>query len=112
MSPIYEADCPEHGVFEEIKSFSESDDPLECPDCAASCERIISLPAVAQGDFGTAGRRSVTGQGKAAYRMEKYVGERLSGKNKGGDLQRAIRETGHKPATDDPGACGLEDVKR
>lgn len=110
MPPIYEYRCDEHEVFEQIRPFSESDEPGECPECGAVCERIVSLPAVAQGDFGTAGRRSVSGQSGSAYRMEKYVDERLSGKNKGGDLQEAIRRTGHTPRTDDPGPLGLKNV--
>lgn len=111
--PIYEYRCPEHGVFEQIRPFSESDETGTCPECEAECGRIISLPAIAQGDFGTTPRTVVGGlrkSPKSAYRMEKYVDERLSGKNKGGALQEAIRQTGRKPATDDPGSLGLRNV--
>lgn len=102
--PIYEYDCPTHGRFEQIRSFDEFGDPADCAECGTSCERALSMPAPPQGDFGT------PRPNKARYGMEKYVDERLSGKDKGGALQETIRRTGHKPATDSPEKLGLKNV--
>jgi len=75
--PIYEFECAasEHERrihWEEIRPFSQSKHGAECPECGAACERVISLPFQAQGDFGT--------PRKAGYRMQKYTDDRLEGK--------------------------------
>lgn len=101
--PIYEYNCQDHGRFELLRTFDEFEDPGACGKCGAECERVVSIPGVATGDFGTPKR--------AAYKMERYVDRRLSGQDKGGDLQEAIRRTGHKPKTDDPAALGLKNVR-
>jgi len=41
--PIYEFECPQHGRFDELRSFSEHAHPAACPICAAKCERVVSL---------------------------------------------------------------------
>lgn len=103
--PIYEYDCPEHGRFELICTFDQFEDPGECPECGGTFPRALSLPSEPQGDFGTPKKKP------GAYKMERYVDERLSGKHKGGALQQAIRETGHKPLTDTPEKLGLKGVR-
>ncbi|MBN8524519.1 MAG: zinc ribbon domain-containing protein [Planctomycetes bacterium] len=42
--PIYEFECEQHGRFDELRGFSASGDPAECPACGASCPRAVSLP--------------------------------------------------------------------
>ena len=39
--PIYEYECEEHGVFEEIKSV-DSEPCCECPKCGKKSPRVIS----------------------------------------------------------------------
>jgi len=42
--PIYEYECTAHGRFDELRSFSESSLPADCPVCAAASARAVSLP--------------------------------------------------------------------
>jgi putative FmdB family regulatory protein len=42
--PLYEYDCPAHGVFEAVRGISEYAEPAPCPDCSLSSPRILSLP--------------------------------------------------------------------
>jgi putative FmdB family regulatory protein len=42
--PIYEYECERHGRFDELRGFSESALPAECPACKAVCTRAVSLP--------------------------------------------------------------------
>jgi putative FmdB family regulatory protein len=45
--PIYEFECPEHGVFEELRSISECSTPALCQGCGALAARILSRPNLA-----------------------------------------------------------------
>ena len=42
--PVYEHHCSKHGLFEDIRPFSQSGSAAECPTCGALCNRVISLP--------------------------------------------------------------------
>ncbi len=42
--PIYDYECDEHGVFEEIRPFEESSTPINCPTCGKSASRVFSAP--------------------------------------------------------------------
>lgn len=44
--PIYVYECEEHGHFESLRSFSESDDPIECPECGVVAKRVFTLPVL------------------------------------------------------------------
>ncbi|MGE4466006.1 FmdB family zinc ribbon protein [Sphaerochaeta sp.] len=44
--PIYEYSCPRCGkVTEKLVSFSNADEPVECPECHGEAKRIISSSA-------------------------------------------------------------------
>ena len=61
--------------------------------CGGTFYRVPSLPAQAQGDFGTP--RKGNTKARSSYRMEKYTDERLSGKRDselGEQLRRLDRE--------------------
>ena len=103
--PIRDLYCPVPECAKEYPDtlhLGRDDDRTKCEACGSTLEAHPPLTSQPQGDFGTP-RRS-------AYRMEKYVDERLSGKDKGGPLQEAIRRTGRKPATDNPESLGLKNV--
>ena len=43
--PLYEYECPKHGMFELIRKFS--DPPLAaCPTCGGPIEKLLSAPAI------------------------------------------------------------------
>ncbi len=42
--PLYEYECTDHGVFDEIRPFAKSSDPAPCPTCGAESARVISVP--------------------------------------------------------------------
>lgn len=42
--PIYEYECPEHGVFERERAMAEARSPAPCPVCDVAARRIISAP--------------------------------------------------------------------
>ena len=43
--PLYEYECPQHGMFELIRKFS--DPPLAaCPTCGGPIEKLLSAPAI------------------------------------------------------------------
>ena len=44
--PIYVYECEEHGHFESLRSFSESDEPMECPECGVVAKRVFTLPVL------------------------------------------------------------------
>ena len=46
--PLYEYQCAACGPFTELRAMSERNAPAECPQCAGTCERLISLPALRQ----------------------------------------------------------------
>jgi putative FmdB family regulatory protein len=40
--PLYEYECPDHGVFEEPRPIAESAADSTCPDCLGTARRIVS----------------------------------------------------------------------
>ncbi len=42
--PLYEYDCPHHGVFEAMRGLSEYSEPAPCPECSVRSARVLSLP--------------------------------------------------------------------
>lgn len=42
--PVYDYKCREHGVFFELATMSESDQPCACPTCGSMAARVIMLP--------------------------------------------------------------------
>lgn len=49
--PVYEYECPKHGVFECVTSIHKRKDKMKCLECNTICEQIISqtLPPVLHG---------------------------------------------------------------
>jgi putative FmdB family regulatory protein len=45
--PLYEYECPEHGVFEAMNVMARSAEPAACPTCDARSPRIVSAPRLA-----------------------------------------------------------------
>jgi len=41
--PVYEYKCKDHGVFFELATMDESQQPKNCPKCAQACARIIRI---------------------------------------------------------------------
>ncbi len=52
--PLYEYECPEHGVFEALRPMAEYQSPQACPECAMQSSRVITpvalglMPAIAR----------------------------------------------------------------
>jgi putative FmdB family regulatory protein len=44
--PIYEYECPEHGVFEQQRKVAESTAAGECGQCLQASPRIVSAPSL------------------------------------------------------------------
>ena len=42
--PLYDYKCRSHGIFVELATFEESQQPKPCPVCRASAPRVICLP--------------------------------------------------------------------
>jgi len=42
--PLYEFDCEDHGLFDEMRSFDLSSAPAKCPVCGKECQRVLSVP--------------------------------------------------------------------
>lgn len=42
--PVYDYKCKEHGVFNELATMEESQQPKPCPSCGQMCARVIVLP--------------------------------------------------------------------
>jgi putative FmdB family regulatory protein len=40
--PIYEYDCPDHGLFEELRPMQRSSEAAPCPACAGASPRVLS----------------------------------------------------------------------
>jgi putative FmdB family regulatory protein len=40
--PIYEYECPQHGLFEELRSMQRSAEGAECPECQGAAPRVLS----------------------------------------------------------------------
>lgn len=40
--PIYEYECGQHGLFEELRPMSRSGESAACPDCAVPSPRVLS----------------------------------------------------------------------
>jgi putative FmdB family regulatory protein len=40
--PIYEYECPEHGLFEELRPMQRSSEDAPCPQCDGSAPRVLS----------------------------------------------------------------------
>lgn len=43
--PIYEYQCPKHGIFEEISNIDMTN--KKCPVCKVRCYKVVSLPSPA-----------------------------------------------------------------
>lgn len=41
--PVYDYKCNDHGVFYELASMENSDQPQACPRCGSACARIIMV---------------------------------------------------------------------
>ena len=41
--PVYEYKCQEHGVFYELATMDESQEPKKCPECDKASARIIRI---------------------------------------------------------------------
>ncbi|HBG30425.1 FmdB family zinc ribbon protein [Candidatus Macondimonas diazotrophica] len=46
--PLYEYQCATCGPFTELRSMSERNAPIDCPQCAAASARMLSRPALRQ----------------------------------------------------------------
>ena len=42
--PVYDYKCRTHGIFNELATFAESQQPQACPECQAPSPRVICLP--------------------------------------------------------------------
>jgi len=42
--PLYEYECPKHGVFTESKPLKDYQKKAECPKCKKECVRVITKP--------------------------------------------------------------------
>ena len=42
--PLYEYECPDCGVYEQLRPISQSSQDGECPYCGLSAKRILSAP--------------------------------------------------------------------
>ena len=40
--PIYEYQCTQHGLFEELRPMSRSSEGADCPTCATTSPRVLS----------------------------------------------------------------------
>jgi putative FmdB family regulatory protein len=40
--PIYEYECEQHGLFEEMRPMQRSSEGADCPECAAVSPRVLS----------------------------------------------------------------------
>jgi putative FmdB family regulatory protein len=45
--PLYEYECRDHGIFENLGTIAQSRQPAACPTCDALCSRIVSAPHLA-----------------------------------------------------------------
>lgn len=96
--PVYEYECERCGRREElIQSFRAPRSHSCGTACRGTMQRQVSLPAPAQGDFGTP-PRTVAGTQKArsALNAERYVGDRLEGR-RDSDLGTQKRALGFDP---------------
>ena len=93
--PLYEYECPQHGMFELIRKFS--DPPLAaCPTCGGPIEKLFSAPAIqfkGTGWYITDYARKSTG-GEAAGKTE--------GSEKGGAGDSAKDKGGSKESSPSP----------
>ncbi|MDN2661568.1 zinc ribbon domain-containing protein [Neptunomonas phycophila] len=42
--PMYEYKCAKHGVFEELATLEDYDQPCACPQCGQISARVLTLP--------------------------------------------------------------------
>lgn len=42
--PVYEYECTDHGVFEQLRALAESAEPGLCPRCESAAPRVLSVP--------------------------------------------------------------------
>ena len=47
--PLYEYECPKHGLFRDWRGMSESELPTVCPDCGRLANRMVSAPRLGIG---------------------------------------------------------------
>ena len=51
--PIYEFECPTHGVFHALRPMAQHSEPCPCPDCDAPARRVLlTAPALSGMDRG------------------------------------------------------------
>jgi putative FmdB family regulatory protein len=86
--PIYEYECQQHGVFDELRSFDEYQLPANCPVCENACARAVSMPRF---------RMMSDGKFKAHERNEKSQHEPAAHKGKLADhaLFKGKAKRGH-----------------
>lgn len=41
--PVYDYKCAEHGIFNDLATMDESDQPRHCPECDSLCARILMV---------------------------------------------------------------------
>lgn len=63
--PVYEFVCEDCGPFETSRSFAESSDPADCPECEEEAKRVYSMPSF----------RSLSKAQKELRRREEKSGE-------------------------------------
>ena len=50
--PIYDYKCPEGHYSDDVKKMSESEEPIECPECGQEARRILGLSKWSVDRFG------------------------------------------------------------
>jgi putative FmdB family regulatory protein len=56
--PLYEFNCPACGSFEELRPFSEANNPMPCPTCRTVATRVPTAPSFPKTPPGLAAARN------------------------------------------------------
>ena len=99
--PLYEYECQQHGTFDELRPYAESDAPIDCPVCERPATRVVSMPRFRQMDAGTVKAMDINEKS----RHEPHVctsgcsHHRRPAANKNGEPQKPQRQayTGPRP---------------
>ncbi|MBP0592584.1 zinc ribbon domain-containing protein [Paraburkholderia sp. LEh10] len=63
--PVYDYECADCGAFEAVRRIAERDEPVDCPRCGTSAERVrIGAPALLGG-----GSANDASEGAGSYGM-------------------------------------------
>lgn len=66
--PVYDYECAECGAFETVRRIAERDDPVSCPRCGTSAERVrVGAPALLGSASG--GSSGGASEGEGGYGM-------------------------------------------